>query len=450
MRRVVIAVAGLMLWGLPAIAQVVPPPSRKVERLKTLKIVEPTDVQLNRQELWAFLPIIPGDLYQLVARVHPENATNKKITWESSDHKVAIVNSSGRVIPQSVGTAVIKAVSQANGLQATCRVVVEKTAKFFGNTIGNLLNGGLMARQGSWVYFSDPLRGSRLSKMKVDGSGIVPLCDDIPSSINVWRDKIYYVNRSDGDKLYAIDIYGENRKWLGDSNPVSGAQYYKGEILYGAPDPNNRTILYTIKPDGTGRRVVDWPGLGSVSFFFRDGYAALYSLFYRQAGNPTQIGLVLHRPLEAASAAAQVYGGVHRGFLATLDETGDTPRFVLVFYLTTTGEIRRANAPRPSISQTEDALLIKPQPGARSLACEMGWVYYANDLGVSKIRGRGEQNQLLARIPANTAAKIFPMAVGTTPEETWVFYYVIPQVSNMGPTRIFRVRGNGLDNRQIR
>lgn len=450
MKRFVVFFAALILWGLSASAQVVTPPSRKVDRLKPLNVVEPTGIQLNKNEIWLFLPSGAPDGYQLVARVSPDNATNKKITWETSDLRIASVDPHGRVRPQGVGTAVVKAISQANGVAASCRVNVEKTAKFFGNTIGNLQNGGLMARQGGWVYFSDPQRGMRLSKMKVDGGGLTPLCDDVPSAINVWRDKIYYVNRSDGDKLYGIDIYGENRKWLGDSNPVSGALLFDGEILYGAPDPNNRTVLYTIKPDGSGRRVVDWPGLGSVSFFFRDAYAALYSHFRREAGKPTQLGLILHRPLEAASAAAEVYGGVHRGFVATIDETVAKPRFVLVFYLTATGEIRRANAPRPSVRGTEDALLVRPQPGARSLAYEMGWVYYANDLGVSKIRGRGEQNQLLARIPANTAATIFPMAVGMTPEETWVFYYVVPQASNMGPTRIFRVRGNGLDNKQVR
>jgi hypothetical protein len=449
MRRFVVSATALVLWGLPVIAQVVPPARQKVERLKTLNVVEPTAIQLNKNEIWLFLPRLSGPAYQLVARVIPDNATNKKVTWESSDTRVITVNTGGSLVIQSAGTAVIKAVSQANGVAATCRVTVEQTAKFFGNTIGNLLNGGLMARQGSWVYFSDPLRGMRLSKMKTDGSRLTPLCDDVPSSINVWRDRVYYVNRSDGDKLYSIDIYGENRKWLGDSNPVSEALYYDGEILYGAPDPNNRTVLYTIKPDGTERRVVDWPGLGSVSFFFRAGDAVLYSLYRYEAGKPPQLGLILHRPLEAASAATEVYGGVHRGFLATIDETVATPRFVLVFYLTTSGEIRRANAPRPN-TQREDALLVKPQPGARSLAHEMGWVYYANDLGVSKIRGRGEQNQLLARIPANTVAKIFPMAVGNMPEETWVFYYVIPQASNAGSTRIFQVRGNGLNNRQIR
>lgn len=450
MKRSVVSLVALILWGLPVVGQVVPPPNRKVNRLKTLNVVEPTGIQLNKNEIWLFLPRTSSASYLLVAQVKPDNATNKKIRWESSDPRVATVNSGGYVLPQSVGTAAVKAISQVNGVEATCRVVVEEAAKFFGNTIGNLLNGGLMARQGSWIYFSDPLRGSRLSKMRIDGSGLTPLCDDVPSAINVWYDKIYYVNRSDGDKLYSIDIYGENRTWLGDSNPVSGALYYGGEILYSAPDPNNRTILYTIKPDGTSRRVVDWPGLGSVSFFFRDGYAAMYSLFRREAGKPAQPGLVLLRPLEAASAAAQVYDGEHRGFITTIDETSEKPRFVLVFYLTPSGEIRRANAPRPSTQKLEDSPLVKPQPGAKSLAYEMGWVYYTNDLGVSKIRGRGEQNQLLARIPANTAAKVFPMAVGTSPEETWIFYYVIPQGPNRGSTRIFRVRGNGLDNRQIR
>lgn len=449
MKRFVVFFAALTVWGLSVSAQVVTPPSRKVDRLKTLNVVEPTGIQLNKNEIWLFLPSGAPDGYQLVARVSPDNATNKKITWETSDLRIASVDPNGRVRPQGVGTAVVKAISQANGVAASCRVNVEETAKFFGNTIGNLLNGGLMARQGNWVYFSDPQRGMRLSKMKIDGSRLTPLCDDVPSAINVWRDRIYYVNRSDGDKLYAIDIYGENRKWLGDSNPVSEALLFDGEILYGAPDPNNRTILYTIKPDGTGRQVVDWPGLGSVSFFFRAGDSVLYSHYRREAGKPVQLGLILHRPLEAASAATEVYGDAHRGFVATIDETVAKPRFVLVFYLTPSGEIRRANAPWPNTPK-EDAVLVKPQPGAKSLACEMGWVYYANDLGVSKIRGRGEQNQLLARIPANTAATIFPMAVGRTPEETWVFYYVIPQAPNTGPTRIFRVRGNGLDNKQVR
>jgi hypothetical protein len=57
---------------------------------------------------------------------------------------------------------------------------------------------------------------------------------------------------------------------------------------------------------------------------------------------------------------------------------------------------------------------------------------------------------MLARIPANTVAVIFPVSTGDRPEETWVFYYAIPQVSNIGRTRIFKVRGNGLDNSLVR
>jgi hypothetical protein len=449
MKRFVVFVMTLILSGLAASSQVVPPPTRKIDRVKPLNVVEPQNVRLNKDEVWLFVPNTPDSSYQLVATVSPDNATNKKITWESSDRKVATVGLNGLVIPHGVGTTTVKAISQANGREASCRVIVEETAKFYGNTLSNLQNGGLIARQGSWIYFSDPLRGSRLSKMKIDGSRLTPLCDDVSSAINVWRDKIYYINGSDGKKLYSIDIYGDNRKWLGDSNPAYGAQYYGGEILYGSQDPSNRINLYPIKADGTGRRVVDWPGLGNVSFFFRAGDKVLYSLISREAGKPTQPGLILYRSLEPASAATQVYGGKHQGFVATIDERYAEQVFVMVWYLTASGEIRCVENPRFKDKQ-KDYLVISPRPGARTLSRGMGWIYYANDLGVNKFRSRGTENQMLARIPANTVAIIFPVDLGTTPEETWVFYYLIPQGSNMGPTRIFRVRGNGLDNSQIR
>jgi hypothetical protein len=450
MKRFVVFVMALILLGLAAFSQVVPPPTRKIDRVKSLNVVEPKDVRLNKNEVWLFVPNTPGSRYQLVATVIPDNATNKKITWKSSDRSVATVGLNGLVVPQGVGTTIVTAISQANGREASCRVVVEKAAKFFGNTISNLMNGGRLARQGSWIYFSDPLRGSRLSKMKIDGSRLTPLCDDVPSAINVWRDKIYYINGSDGKKLYSIDIYGENRKWLGDSNPAYGAQYYGGEIIYGSQDPSNRINLYTIKADGTGRRVVDWPGLGNVSFFYRAGDYVLYSLLGREAGKPPEPGLILYRSMESASAATQVYGGAHRGFVATIDENDVKPIFVMVYYLTASGEIRRVKKPRFKDKQ-EDSLFISPRPAATTLSYDqMGWIYYANDRGVNKIRGTGAENQMLAQIPANTAAIIYPVALGTTPEETWVFYYVIPQGQNMGPARIFRVRGNGLDNIQLR
>ena len=65
----------------------------------------------------------------LVATVSPDDATDKSVTWSSSNNKVATVNASGKVTAVGAGSATITA--KANGstsdVKATCAVTVWKT-----------------------------------------------------------------------------------------------------------------------------------------------------------------------------------------------------------------------------------------------------------------------------------------------------------------------------------
>ena len=66
-----------------------------------------------------------GDTKQLSATVSPSNATDKSVSWSSSNSSVASVNSSGLVTAKGVGTATITC--RANdecGVQTTCNVTV--------------------------------------------------------------------------------------------------------------------------------------------------------------------------------------------------------------------------------------------------------------------------------------------------------------------------------------
>lgn len=66
-----------------------------------------------------------GETYQLTAIVFPQNATNKKLIWKSSDEKVATVDQNGLVRFISAGTANITVVSAENGdIKKVCAVVV--------------------------------------------------------------------------------------------------------------------------------------------------------------------------------------------------------------------------------------------------------------------------------------------------------------------------------------
>lgn len=71
-----------------------------------------------------------GDTAQLTASILPTNATNKNVTWTSSDENVVTVDSQGKVTAIGVGTATITATT-VDGLKtatATIEVVIPVTA----------------------------------------------------------------------------------------------------------------------------------------------------------------------------------------------------------------------------------------------------------------------------------------------------------------------------------
>lgn len=88
-----------------------------------ITVLQPaTGIALDRQEI-SFSNI--GETVQLTANVLPEDASNKNVSWASSDTKVAIV-SNGKVVCTGYGTAVISAVSEDGGYMATCIITANK------------------------------------------------------------------------------------------------------------------------------------------------------------------------------------------------------------------------------------------------------------------------------------------------------------------------------------
>ena len=74
--------------------------------------------------------MVVGDNLQLVATVLPFNATNKTVTWSSTNESVAVVDESGIVTAVGSGTCQIKATAtDGSGKTASCLVTVEKNNK---------------------------------------------------------------------------------------------------------------------------------------------------------------------------------------------------------------------------------------------------------------------------------------------------------------------------------
>lgn len=82
-----------------------------------------TDLSLNETEHSAKV----GEVFKLNAEVTPSNATNKKVTWESTDETVASVSETGTVTAVGAGKTIITATS-SNGIIAYCDVTVKGVA----------------------------------------------------------------------------------------------------------------------------------------------------------------------------------------------------------------------------------------------------------------------------------------------------------------------------------
>ena len=80
-----------------------------------------TGVTLNQTEL----TLLPGDTVTLIATVEPDNATNKTVTWTSSNPNVATVNEGGVVTAVANGNATITTTTQDGNQTTTCVINVD-------------------------------------------------------------------------------------------------------------------------------------------------------------------------------------------------------------------------------------------------------------------------------------------------------------------------------------
>ncbi len=104
-------------------------------------IVHVTSIELNQSSAG----LNEGETLQLTATVMPEDATNRSVTWTSSNEVVATVDQNGLVTAVAAGTATITATTiDGSELSASCEVTVNGVA-----TVNNTLDAdALSARCG--------------------------------------------------------------------------------------------------------------------------------------------------------------------------------------------------------------------------------------------------------------------------------------------------------------
>lgn len=272
------------------------------------EIVHPSAVKLNKTEATRYA----GGLVDLKAKVIPAEATNKDVTWSSSNEGVATVDANGRVTVLAEGEAIITATTMDGGLTAQCKLTVNPipdgavfSADAFNSSTGeepllilqqDLSNSTVYIRKSSGTIDFNGHTVKYLYMQNNDPDKVVGLCNGIISGrldgdagwyrytgqtfhgkvmmedMEVYKEfytdgHVYTINSGYyetvctfrvGDALGDVYIYGGSFGKLFDSNPDAGSN--QGDIfLFGgkfAIDPRTYTNAGTTNPSGNTRFIV--------------------------------------------------------------------------------------------------------------------------------------------------------------------------------------------------
>lgn len=192
--------------------------------------------------------ITVGSSEVLSATVLPSNATNKAVSWTSSNNNVATVSSSGRVEGVAEGNATITVTTSDGSFTAACTVSVTASGGGGGTTEGTD-DGSVQAASGAFSgWTSDGLGDAyKDGSAKFDGSGD-----------NVYKTDIFSGDVSSGMTSLSVTI---NAKVNGTP---TAANSYKVEAL----DSSGNVLASDVK---TGASVFSSSDYGDVTFTIDSG-----------------------------------------------------------------------------------------------------------------------------------------------------------------------------------
>ena len=144
--------------------------------------------------------LVEGETLQLTATLLPEDATDKKVTWATSNPEVARVDSEGLVTAVSVGTATITAMTaDGSNLSASCAVTVrslsasecltmDNLSVFHGDTIVILVK---MVNEASIISFqTDIYLPEGLELLQEDGEYLIDPSSRMTSTHNLMSNAV--------------------------------------------------------------------------------------------------------------------------------------------------------------------------------------------------------------------------------------------------------------------
>ena len=160
----------------------------------------------------------PGNIITLIAAVSPSDATDKNVTWSSSNTSVAVVDNAGNVTAAGEGTAAITVTTSDGGYTASCSLtVLNINAPVISGAADKTIKVGDSFDAKAGVTAADEKDGDLTSKITVMGS--------VNNTVVGQYTITYYVIDSDGytaSKSVKINVVPRNVQVM----PLIGTSRY--------------------------------------------------------------------------------------------------------------------------------------------------------------------------------------------------------------------------------
>lgn len=195
--------------------------------------------------------LLPGDVLKLNATVLPDNATNKAVTWKSSDESIVKVANDGTVTALAVGNATVTATSvDGSGTFASCTITVNPilvSSVTLDKSTATLLLGGVLKLNATVA--PENATNKNITWKSSNESIAQVASDGVVTAVGLGKATIT-VTTADGSNLSAtceITV-----------NPILAESISLNRTLIVAKEGENVQLVATVLPSNTTNAAVVW------------------------------------------------------------------------------------------------------------------------------------------------------------------------------------------------
>ena len=192
----------------------------KTATCKVTVTVPVTSVKMNKTSL----SLEKGTTSTLTATVSPSNASNKKVTWTSSNTKVATVDKNGKVTAKAAGTATITVKTADGNKTATCKITVKETKPAPTKDPAACKTNGFCRYNGKDYWYENGVRQGTVNDPNgVIGDGTVRGREvfDPATGAWYWLDAAYDGAKAVGKEVWMPYIYQDEKTWKNDTKRMN-------------------------------------------------------------------------------------------------------------------------------------------------------------------------------------------------------------------------------------